>query len=117
MKRTIDQLKNKTQKLVMILCIAAAPGLASLLVTGCAGDRYHESTGEGIDDAAITTRVKHALGSDPTFKYDDVHVTTFKGEVQLSGFVVSKDAKTHAEELAKNTEGVKDVTDSIGLRE
>jgi osmotically-inducible protein OsmY len=116
MKRKIDYWKSNSQRLLTILCVSVAPVLAGLLLTGCAGDRYHESTGEGIDDTAITARVKHALGSDATFKYDDVHVTTFKGEVQLSGFVVSNDAKSHAEDLAKNTSGVKAVTDSIQLR-
>jgi osmotically-inducible protein OsmY len=116
MKRTIDNWKNNAQKLAAILCVLTAPVAAGLLATGCAGDRYHESTGEGIDDAAITTRVKHALGKDSDYKYDDVHVTTFKGTVQLSGFVVSRDAKNHADELAKNTDGVKSVTDSIDVK-
>jgi osmotically-inducible protein OsmY len=119
MKRTIDYWKNRQnilQRLALIVCVAAVPVTAGLLATGCAGDRYHESTGEDIDDTAITARVKHALNDDPTFKYDDVHVTTFKGGVQLSGFVVSEDARHHAEQLAKNADGVKDVTDSIQLR-
>jgi osmotically-inducible protein OsmY len=116
MKRTINNWKNNAQKLATILCLTAAPVVAGLLATGCAGDRYHESTGEGIDDAAITTRVKHALGSDSEYKFDDVHVSTFKGTVQLSGFVVSRDAKHHADDLAKNTEGVKSVTDSIDVK-
>jgi osmotically-inducible protein OsmY len=90
---------------------------AGLLATGCAGDRYHESTGESIDDTAITARVKSALGNDTQYKYDDVHVTTFKGTVQLSGFVSFRDARNHAQDLAKNTEGVKDVSNNIDLKE
>ena len=117
MKRTIDYWKKNAQRFVTILCVTAAPVVAGLVVSGCAGDRYHESTGEGIDDTAITARIKHELGSDPVFKFDDVHVTTFKGEVQLSGFVLSQDARNHAEELAKNAAGVKSVTDSIQLRQ
>ncbi len=92
MKNTISYLKNNAKRLVTIACVTVAPVVATTVVTGCAGDRYHESTGESIDDTAITARVKSALSSDPTFKYNDVHVTTFKGSVQLSGFVVSPDA-------------------------
>ncbi len=88
-----------------------------MLTTGCAGDRYHESTGETIDDSAMTARVKSALGGDPQFKYDDVHVTTFKGDVQLSGFVNTGKAKDHAGELAKNCEGVKQVENNISVKE
>jgi hyperosmotically inducible protein len=117
MKRKIDYWKNNAQRLVTILSVAVSPMLVGLMATGCAGDRYHESTGESIDDTAITARVKSALNGDPQFKYDNLHVTTFKGTVQLSGFVVSRDARGHAVQLAKNTEGVKDVTDSIEVRQ
>ena len=116
MKKTISYWKNNAQRFVALVCVSVAPVVA-LTVTGCAGDRYHESTGESIDDTAITARVKSALGSDPTFKYDGVHVTTFKGSVQLSGFVVSPDARAHATDLAKNAAGVRDVTNSIDIRQ
>ncbi len=79
-------------------------------------DRYHESTGETIDDTSTTARVKSALGGDPQYKYDDVHVTTFKGDVQLSGFVNTGDAKSRAETLAKNVEGVKEVENNISVK-
>jgi osmotically-inducible protein OsmY len=109
--------ENNAKRLATIVCVCVTPLVAGLLVAGCAGDRYHESTGETIDDSAITIRVKSALGGDPQYKYDDVHVTTFKGTVQLSGFVKSKDARSHAEDLAKNVEGVKQIDNSIALKE
>jgi hyperosmotically inducible protein len=117
MKRKISLWTKNSARLAAILCICATPVVTGLLVTGCAGDRYHESTGEDIDDTAITARVKSALGGDPQYKYGDVHVTTFKGTVQLSGFVISGDARNHAVELAKNTEGVKDVNNKIDIKE
>jgi len=117
MKRIFNNWRKSGNRLVVILCVSVCPIVAGLMMGGCAGDRYHESTGEDIDDTAITARVKSALGSDPQYKYDDVHVTTFKGTVQLSGFVVSRDAKSHAYDLAKNTEGVKGVTNSIDIRQ
>jgi hypothetical protein len=117
MKKTIAYWENDAKRLVTILCVCVTPVVAGLLTGGCAGDRYHESTGETIDDTAITARVKSALGGDPQYKYDDVHVTTFKGTVQLSGFVSNTDAKSHAEDLAKNVEGVKQVDNSIAMKE
>lgn len=86
-------------------------------VTGCAGDRYNQSTGEHIDDAATTGRVKDALGSDAMYKYSDVKVTTFKGTVQLSGFVDNRDQKSRAGTLAKNTAGVKEVENNITIKD
>ena len=90
---------------------------AAVGFTGCAGDRYKESTGEHIDDAATTGRVKSALGSDTVYKYPDVKVTTFKGTVQLSGFVNDRAQKSRAADLAKNTTGVKDVVNNITVKE
>jgi osmotically-inducible protein OsmY len=96
----------------------AAVLAASMVIglTGCAGDRYHESTGESIDDTAITGRVKSALGNDTLYKYPDVKVTTFKGIVQLSGFVDKSGQKTEAAALAKNVVGVRDVENNITVK-
>jgi len=117
MKNAIDYWQKTGTKVITILWISAATTVPILITTGCAGDRYHESTGESIDDSAITVRVKGALGGDSQYKYDDVRVTTFKGTVQLSGFVSNRDARNHAGDLAKNTEGVKQVENSIALKE
>ncbi|HEX4342785.1 MAG TPA: BON domain-containing protein, partial [Verrucomicrobiae bacterium] len=97
------------------LCFGAISLLT--LTTGCAGDRYHESTGENIDDRGITGRVKSALGNDTEFKYDKVNVTTFKGTTQLSGFVDTSAQKSRAETLAKGVEGVKEVKNGITVKE
>jgi osmotically-inducible protein OsmY len=94
-----------------LLAVSSVVGLA-----GCAGDRYHESTGESIDDTAITGRVEHALSGDSMYKYPDVHVTTFKGQVQLSGFVDNSDQKSRAKTLAKGCAGVTDVVDNITVK-
>ena len=97
---------HTTKVLGLALCLATLPVLT--VVTGCAGDRYHESTGESIDDSGTTMRVrKHALGEDAEYKYSDVKVTTFKGTVQLSGFVDTSAQKSRAADIAKNVEGVK----------
>ncbi len=90
---------------------------AAPVLTGCAGNRYKESTGEQIDDSATTMRVKNALHKDTVYKYPDVKVSTFKGTVQLSGFVNDGEQKSRAMELAKNVEGVREVVNSITIKD
>ena len=100
----------------MILSLGATPLL--LGVTGCTtGSRYEQSTGERIDDHGTSSRVRAALGEDTQYKYGGVSVETFKGTVQLSGFVNSRDQKNRAGELAKKVTGVKEVMNNITVKE
>ena len=96
-------------------CLGALVVVAGL--TGCAGNRHTQSTGERIDDKADSSRVRHALSADTQYKYGDVTVQTFKGVVQLSGFVNSRDQKNRAGDLAKKVEGVRDVENNITVKE
>jgi osmotically-inducible protein OsmY len=104
-----------TKVLGLALCLGALPLVS--LVTGCAGDRYHQSTGEDIDDHATTMRVKSALGDNAEYKFDGVNVDTFKGTVQLSGWVNTHDQKDQAASIAKGVDGVKDVENNISVKE
>jgi hypothetical protein len=115
--KKLNKMNRHVSLALSIVCIGAMPLTVGLLATGCAGDRYHESTGEGIDDTATTARVKKALHADTQYKYDDVKVTTFKGTVQLSGFANSRDAKNRAGEIAQTVEGVKDLKNNITVKE
>jgi len=100
----------------LILSLGAMPFL--LGVTGCTtGSRYEQSTGERIDDHGTSSRVKAALGEDTQYKYDGVSVETFKGTVQLSGFVNSRDQKNRAGDLAKKVAAVKEVVNNITVKE
>ncbi len=92
--------------------------LAILLiaVVGCAGSQTSESTGEYIDDTWITTKVKAALVDDSLVKATEVNVETFKGVVQLSGFVSSKEAMDQAVLVAGNIEGVTSVRNSMQIK-
>jgi osmotically-inducible protein OsmY len=104
-------------KKIQILCVAFALAVSAVAgLTGCAGDRYHESTGEYVDDSSITARVKSALGEEDSYKYPDVKVTSFKGTVQLSGFVDDHSQKERAASIAKGVEGVKDVDNNITVK-
>ena len=114
MKKTSLQIRG-TKALGLVLCLVALP--LATMVTGCAGDRYHQSTGEAIDDQGITMRVKSALSGDAEYKYEGVQVQAFKGTVQLSGFVNTHAQKSRAVELAKNVEGVKEVENNITVKD
>jgi hyperosmotically inducible protein len=108
--------KGGVLKLSALILSVSALAIAGGL-TGCAGDRYTQSTGERIDDKANSSRVRDRLSEDTQYKYDDVKVQTFKGVVQLSGFVNSRDQKNRAGDLAKKVEGVKEVENNITVKE
>ena len=88
--------------------------LASLL--GCAGTGTKESTGEYVDDTVITTKVKTAIFNEPSLKSAEINVETFKGTVQLSGFVNSRADITKAVEVARGVGGVTSVKNDMRLR-
>lgn len=91
--------------------------LVTLLVAvGCAGNKTQESTGEYIDDAAISTKVKSKLLVDKDASGMDIKVETFKGIVQLSGFVDSETEKQRAGQIAAGIDGVKHVENRISVR-
>ncbi|PIW37612.1 MAG: transporter, partial [Hydrogenophilales bacterium CG15_BIG_FIL_POST_REV_8_21_14_020_62_31] len=72
--------------------------------------------GQYFDDSVITTKVKAAIFDNPTTKATEINVETFKGVVQLSGFVSSQDAANRAIELARGVSGVKGVTNDMRLK-
>jgi osmotically-inducible protein OsmY len=83
------------------------------LLVGCASTQQQESTGQYIDDSAITTKVKAAIFDDPALKVLQINVESFKGVVQLSGFVDSLQTSAKAVEVARSVEGVKAVKNSL----
>jgi osmotically-inducible protein OsmY len=74
------------------------------------------NAGRVVDDSVITGKVKAALVADPTTKAHEISVETFKGVVQLSGFVDSPEARSRAGQVAQQIEGVKDVKNDLELR-
>jgi len=91
-------------------------GLALMMSLGCASTRTHEGTGEYVDDSVITTKVKAAIFNEPGLKVSEVQVETFKGVVQLSGFVSSRDDIKGAVRVASAVNGVKSVTNGMQLK-
>lgn len=85
-------------------------------VLGCASTTKHEGTGEYVDDAMITTKVKSAIFNDPTLKSAEINVETFKGVVQLSGFVSSESNRLKAVDVARSVSGVTAVKNDMRLK-
>jgi osmotically-inducible protein OsmY len=97
----------------------AATLLAAMMLTqvvGCANTAKQESVGEYIDDTAVTAGVKAAILNEPTLKVSEINVETFKGVVQLSGFVSSADSVATASSVARSVKGVKSVKNDIRLK-
>ena len=92
--------------------------LALMLVTavGCASTSKQEGTGEYVDDSVITTKVKAAILNEPTLKVAEINVETFKGSVQLSGFVSSPAAINKAVEITRHVAGVRSVKNDIRIK-
>jgi osmotically-inducible protein OsmY len=92
--------------------------LALILLTaaGCASTEKHEGTGEYVDDSVVTTKVKAAIFNEPTLKSAEINVETFKGIVQLSGFVSSREDINKAIEIARSVKGVESVKNDMRLK-
>lgn len=90
--------------------------LGGSLIAGCSSTPTQQSTGEAIDDGVVTARVKAKLVEDPVTKAHQINVDTFKGTVQLSGFVESEQARSRALQLARDVDGVKQVKDALQVR-
>jgi len=94
-----------------LVCLALIASFA-----GCASTRTREGTGEYIDDTAITTKVKSAILTDSALKVMQINVETFKGVVQLSGFVDSPQSVTKAGEVARGINGVVEVKNNLVVK-
>ena len=87
--------------------------LLTLSIAGCAGGKTYESTGEYFDDVAITSKIKTSILGDGKLRFFQIDVTTFKGIVQLSGFVDNKEISTRASEVTRTIKGVKMVNNNL----
>jgi osmotically-inducible protein OsmY len=116
---------------ILTKALLVAAVLGSTAIAGCAATSEQESeaaaerksdvvdrqtAGEVVDDSVVTAKVKARLVDDPVTKAYQINVETFKGTVQLSGFVDSAEARSRAAQLAKDVGGVKDVKNSLQVR-
>ena len=104
-------------RLVLVAMMgAAAVACSSNAEKGGTVERTAANAGRVVDDSVITGKVKAALVADPTTKAHEINVETFKGVVQLSGFVDSSEARSRATQVAQQVEGVKNVKNDLELR-
>lgn len=104
-----ESIMLKTRRGMQILACFAL----TALFMGCAGTQQRESTGQYVDDSTITTKVKAAILDEATLKSLQINVKTFKGVVQLSGFVDSEQSIAMAAEVARRVGGVKEVMNDL----
>ena len=92
--------------------------LAMTLLTavGCASTQKQEGSGEYVDDSVITSKVKAAILEEPALSSAEINVETFKGEVQLSGYVKSPADISKAVEVAGSIKGVNSVKNDMRLK-
>lgn len=90
--------------------------VALMAMVGCAATSKQESTGQYFDDSAITTKVKAAIFNDPSLKSAEINIETFKGVVQMSGFVSSQASIDKAVEIARGVGGVSSVKNDMRLK-
>jgi hypothetical protein len=107
-KENMNTINRKLSILTGIVLIACT--------LGCASTAKQEGTGEYVDDTAITAKVKAAIFNEPTLKSAEINVETFKGVVQLSGFVSSPGAERTAVAVARDVGGVKSVKNDMRLK-
>jgi hyperosmotically inducible periplasmic protein len=96
--------------------ISAVMLIMTLAAVACASTRTQKSAGEQVDDSVTTGRVKAALIADPVTKAHQIDVETFKGTVQLNGYVDTSASKERASEIAKNTRGVTAVHNNLTVK-
>jgi osmotically-inducible protein OsmY len=95
----------------IVLCTLLLASLVS-----CAGSNTRQSTGQFVDDSTITAKVKAAIFDEDSLKSLQITVVTFKGTVQLSGFVDSTKSVNKAGQVARNVDGVKSVKNDLVVK-
>lgn len=111
----MNPIKTTLQAGLLAALCAGGTGLVAAF-SGCAATPTRESTGEYVDDTAITAKVKAAFIHDDTVKAFDVSVETFNGVVQLGGFVDTAAQKRRAGEVAAQVRGVREVKNHISVK-
>jgi osmotically-inducible protein OsmY len=114
-KLPVSKVESIMVKLHRILQLMICIGLITTFL-GCAATQKHESSGQYVDDSVITTKVKAAIFDEATLKTLQINVKTYKGVVQLSGFVDSAQSVRKAGEVAGRVEAVKKVENDLVVK-
>ena len=103
-------------KITQRLAAAVFTGALAFTMVGCASGPQKESAGEYVDDSVITAKVKAAFAADSSVKAREINVETFKGDVQLSGFVSDAGDAQKAVQIARGVKGVTSVKNDIRVK-
>lgn len=103
-------------KMLRVFVLMLFTGVGFLTVQGCTPSATQRSAGEAVDDATITARVKTALIADKGISGNAVKVETYRGVVQLSGFVDSADQVARAADIAGKVNGVQSVKNDVRVK-
>jgi osmotically-inducible protein OsmY len=112
LQRGVAAMKTRNIVIHCLVLLMLITGTTTIFMA-CASTSTKESTGEYVDDSVITTKVKTLLANDDFFKSFKISVETYKGTVQLSGFVDSQKAVDKAGEIARSVKGVKSVKNNL----
>jgi hypothetical protein len=107
--RTMNTIKSFVQYPVILLLVVG--------IVACASTSKRSGTGEYVDDTVITTKVKSLLAADDFLRSFEISVETYKGTVQLSGFVNTRDAVNRAGEIAGSVQGVGSVKNNLNVKQ
>lgn len=108
--------KRKNQmNITRNIAVIALSGVL-LALSACGSTNKRESTGQYVDDSVITTKVKAAIFNEPTLKSAEINVETYKGVVQLSGFVSTQAQTYRAVEVARGVQGVSSVKNDMRIK-
>jgi len=103
-------------RILRTLALSQLAALGAFALAGCASSPGQRATGQVIDDGSITARVKTAIAKDASIGTAmNVNVTTYRGVVQLSGFVDSEENRRRAGEIAQGVDGVRSVKNDLKL--
>ena len=103
-------------KLFNVVTSMAIAAVVALSVSACAPTAKKEGTGGYLDDTVITTKVKTELLKDDSLKSREINVETFKGRVQLSGFVTSAQMANRAVQVTRSVNGVRSVSNNMQIK-
>jgi osmotically-inducible protein OsmY len=111
--KILGRVNNMSTSLKLAVALALA---VTATMDGCAETRTHEATGQYVDDSVITGKVKAAIAGEPSLKVAEINVETFKGVVQLSGFVSQASEISKAVSVARGVGGVQSVKNSLQVK-
>lgn len=110
-----SHIRKKSMSLAKRITVVIFSSLV-IVLTACAATETKESTGQYVDNSVLTAKVKTAIFNEPSLKSSEITVQTYKGEVQLSGFVSSIEQTNKAVEVAKGIPGVVTVKNDMRVK-